>query len=61
MTFVSTVEHLGSDDGVHLIDETGFVKTGFVKKGTEPVGVRPQYTSTTEKTPLPAEIGQRLL
>jgi SRSO17 transposase len=38
------VEHLGSDDGVLIIDETG-----FVKKGTESVGVKRQYTGTTGK------------
>lgn len=36
--------HLGSDDGVLIIDETG-----FVKKGTESVGVKRQYTGTTGK------------
>jgi len=38
------VEHLGSPDGVLIIDETG-----FVKKGTESVGVKRQYTGTTGK------------
>ncbi|WP_263841490.1 IS701 family transposase [Salinibacter sp.] len=38
------VEHLGSDDGVLVIDETG-----FIKKGTESVGVKRQYTGTTGK------------
>jgi SRSO17 transposase len=38
------VEHLGTDDGVLVIDETG-----FIKKGTESVGVKRQYTGTTGK------------
>lgn len=38
------VEHLGSSDGVLIVDETG-----FVKKGTESVGVKRQYTGTTGK------------
>ena len=38
------VEHLGSPDGVLIIDETG-----FVKKGTESAGVKRQYTGTTGK------------
>lgn len=38
------VEHLGSSDGVLIIDEIG-----FVKKGTESVGVKRQYTGTTGK------------
>lgn len=38
------VEHLGSADGVLIIDETG-----FVKKGTESVGVKRQYTGTSGK------------
>jgi len=38
------VEHLGSPDGVLIIDETG-----FIKKGTESAGVKRQYTGTTGK------------
>lgn len=38
------VEHLGSDEGVLIVDETG-----FVKKGTESVGAKRQYTGTTGK------------
>lgn len=36
--------HLGSSEGVLIVDETG-----FVKKGTESVGVKRQYTGTTGK------------
>src|SRR6267142_2319594 len=35
------VEHLGTDDGVLVVDETG-----FVKKGTQSVGVKRQYSGT---------------
>ncbi len=35
------VEHLGTDDGVLVVDETG-----FVKKGTKSVGVKRQYSGT---------------
>src|SRR3954454_3614221 len=35
------VEHLGTDDGVLVVDETG-----FVKKGTKSVGVKRQYRGT---------------
>jgi SRSO17 transposase len=38
------VGHLGSDEGVLIIDETG-----FVKKGTESVGVKRQYSGTAGK------------
>ena len=35
------VEHLGDEDGVLVVDETG-----FLKKGTESVGVQRQYSGT---------------
>ena len=35
------LEHLGTDDGVLIVDETG-----FLKKGTASVGVQRQYTGT---------------
>src|SRR3712207_5342934 len=38
------VEHLGDEDGVLVIDETG-----FLKKGTKSVGVKRQYTGTAGK------------
>ncbi len=38
------VEHLGSQEGVLVIDETG-----FVKKGNKSVGVKRQYSGTTGK------------
>ncbi|WP_251954053.1 IS701 family transposase [Salinibacter ruber] len=38
------VGHLGSDEGVLIIDETG-----FIKKGTESVGVKRQYSGTAGK------------
>jgi SRSO17 transposase len=36
------VEHLGADDGILILDETG-----FVKKGRHSCGVASQYTGTT--------------
>lgn len=38
------VEHLGAEDGVLIVDETG-----FVKKGTASAGVSRQYTGTSGK------------
>jgi SRSO17 transposase len=38
------VEHLGNDEGVLIIDETG-----FIKKGTESAGVKRQYSGTAGK------------
>jgi SRSO17 transposase len=38
------VEHLAADDGVLIVDETG-----FVKKGVRSAGVQRQYTGTTGK------------
>src|SRR3954449_3204246 len=35
------IEHLGSPDGVLVVDETG-----FLKKGTHAAGVAPQYSGT---------------
>lgn len=35
------LEHLGADDGVLVVDETG-----FLKKGTVSASVQPQYTGT---------------
>jgi SRSO17 transposase len=35
-------EHLGAENGVLIVDETG-----FLKKGTASVGVQRQYTGTT--------------
>src|SRR4051812_22097004 len=35
------IEHLGSPDGVLIVDETG-----FLKKGTQSVGVARQYSGT---------------
>src|SRR5262249_51651801 len=35
------IEHLGDDDGVLLVDETG-----FLKKGTKPAGGARQYSGT---------------
>ena len=35
------VEHLGAEDGVLVVDETG-----FLKKGTKSVGVQRQYSGT---------------
>lgn len=39
------VEHLGADDGVLVVDETG-----DVKKGTSTVGVQRQYSGTAGRT-----------
>ncbi|WP_432159284.1 IS701 family transposase, partial [Streptomyces sp. bgisy153] len=41
-TFV--LEHLGAEDGVLAVDETG-----FIKKGTRSAGVQRQYTGTSGK------------
>src|SRR4051794_41405056 len=44
------IEHLGSPDGVLIVDETG-----FLKKGTQSVGVARQYSGTAgrgEKCPI---------
>ncbi len=39
------IEHLGVDDGVLIVDETG-----FLKKGTASAGVHRQYTGTAGST-----------
>jgi len=39
------LEHLGDDEGVLIVDETG-----FIKKGDKSVGVKRQYTGTAGKT-----------
>ncbi len=39
------IEHLGGDEGVLIVDETG-----FIKKGDKSVGVKRQYTGTMGKT-----------
>ncbi len=39
------IEHLGDDESVLIVDETG-----FIKKGQESVGVKRQYTGTAGKT-----------
>src|SRR5215210_1168489 len=39
------LEHLGDEDAVLIVDETG-----FIKKGTNSVGVKRQYTGTAGKT-----------
>lgn len=39
------VEHLGSPDGVLVVDETG-----FIKKGTKSAGVQRQYSGTAGRT-----------
>lgn len=39
------IEHLGDDEGVLIVDETG-----FIKKGDKSVGVKRQYTGTAGKT-----------
>jgi SRSO17 transposase len=39
------IEHLGDDEGVLIVDETG-----FIKKGQNSVGVKRQYTGTAGKT-----------
>jgi SRSO17 transposase len=39
------IEHLGADEGVLIVDETG-----FIKKGDKSVGVKRQYTGTAGKT-----------
>jgi SRSO17 transposase len=39
------LEHLGDDESVLILDETG-----FIKKGQKSVGVKPQYTGTAGKT-----------
>jgi SRSO17 transposase len=39
------LEHLGDDESVLLVDETG-----FIKKGQKSVGVKRQYTGTAGKT-----------
>ncbi|BBL78646.1 transposase [Rubrobacter xylanophilus] len=39
------LEHLGDDEGVLIVDETG-----FIKKGEMSVGVKRQYTGTAGKT-----------
>jgi len=39
------LEHLGDDESVLVVDETG-----FIKKGTKSVGVKRQYTGTAGKT-----------
>ncbi len=41
-------EHLGEDDGVLIIDDTG-----FVKKGTTSAGVQRQYSGTAGRTEIP--------
>jgi SRSO17 transposase len=38
------IEHLGDDEGVLIVDETG-----FIKKGERSVGVKRQYTGTVGK------------
>ena len=38
------IEHLGEEDGVLIVDETG-----FLKKGTKSVGVQRQYSGTAGK------------
>jgi hypothetical protein len=38
------IEHIGSSDGVLVVDETG-----FLKKGTHSAGVAPQYSGTAGK------------
>ncbi|MFD8220863.1 transposase [Streptomyces sp. NPDC059697] len=38
------LEHLGAEDGVLAVDETG-----FIKKGTRSAGVQRQYTGTSGK------------
>ena len=39
------IEHLGGDESVLIVDETG-----FIKKGQKSVGVKRQYTGTAGKT-----------
>ena len=39
------LEHLGDDESVLILDETG-----FIKKGQKSVGVKRQYTGTAGKT-----------
>jgi len=39
------VEHIGSPDGVLVLDETG-----FLKKGTYSVGVKRQYSGAVNRT-----------
>ena len=39
-----TIENLGDDEGIGVVDETG-----FLKKGTKSVGVKRQYTGTAGK------------
>lgn len=39
------IEHLGDDESVLIVDETG-----FIKKGDKSVGVKRQYTGTAGKT-----------
>lgn len=39
------LEHLGAEDGVLAVDETG-----FIKKGTRSAGVQGQYTGTSGKS-----------
>jgi SRSO17 transposase len=39
------LEHLGDDEGVLIVDETG-----FIKKGNKSVGVKRQYAGTAGKT-----------
>ena len=39
------IEHLGDDENVLIVDETG-----FIKKGDKSVGVKRQYTGTAGKT-----------
>ena len=43
--FAYVAEHLGHDDGVLIVDETG-----FVKKGVKSAGVQRQYSGTAGRT-----------
>ncbi|WP_433394022.1 IS701 family transposase [Micromonospora sp. KLBMP9576] len=43
--FVYVTEHLGHDDGVLIVDETG-----FLKKGIKSAGVQRQYSGTAGRT-----------
>lgn len=43
--FAYVTEHLGHDDGVLIVDETG-----FLKKGIKSAGVKRQYSGTAGRT-----------